>query len=154
MMSDTLRMRDGVIVVVVNLLGDVLAGWRMGSNPPQWQLPQGGRDGDDPVTAAYRELGEEVGLLGVLPQTTSYVLPDHLRAANPRGFDGQTHTWVVFGYGKASLPDLTRATDREFSELRWADMDWLVMHTAEFRKESYRAATPMLASLILGRTLG
>src|SRR6266481_5134349 len=59
---EALPYRAGVGVVVFNARAQVLVGRRIDMTEQAWQLPQGGIDpGEDPKTAALRELAEEIG---------------------------------------------------------------------------------------------
>ena len=55
--------RENVGVMLLNAAGKVFVGQRLDNRTPAWQMPQGGIDpGEDPRTAALRELHEETGV--------------------------------------------------------------------------------------------
>jgi putative (di)nucleoside polyphosphate hydrolase len=133
--------RAGVVTVVVNDRGEVLA-FERSDVRGQWQLPQGGIDvGERPVEAAWRELDEETGLgpgdvelVGEHPDWTVYEWPDHLREQGRRL--GQAHRWFTFRVRRA---DVEPAPDGdEFVDWRWADPRWLIDQVVEFRRPGYR----------------
>ena len=79
-----LPLRSGVGIVVLNKENKVFVAKRIDNPKNFWQMPQGGIDeGEDFLTAAYRELKEEtsitkVELIKELDGFITYELPDHL----------------------------------------------------------------------------
>ena len=58
--------RPNVGLMVLNHAGDVFTAHRVDTRKKGWQMPQGGIDaGEDPYTAALRELKEETGIKSV-----------------------------------------------------------------------------------------
>jgi NUDIX domain len=54
--------RPGVGIMLLNANNDVFVGRRQRTKGKAWQMPQGGIDeGEEPSTAAFRELKEEIG---------------------------------------------------------------------------------------------
>jgi len=76
--------RPCVAMLVFNRDRRVFTGKRRDTSIEAWQLPQGGVDpGEDPETAAFRELEEEIGtanvtLLDRMEEPVRYDLPDEL----------------------------------------------------------------------------
>ena len=61
-----LPLRNGVGIVVLNKENKVFVGKRIDNQKNFWQMPQGGvDDGEDHLSAAYRELEEETGIRNV-----------------------------------------------------------------------------------------
>lgn len=60
-----LESRDSVMVVAVNDNGEIfmLRGFRYPTKSFGWELPGGGGDGEDMLTASKRELEEETGII-------------------------------------------------------------------------------------------
>lgn len=131
--------RANVVAVVTDSTGRVMAFERV-DLPGQWQLPQGGIDiGEEPVDAAWRELGEETGLsrdqvelVEEYPDWTVYEWPS---GARKNGRLGQVQRWFVF---RVLDDDASAAPDGvEFSAWKWVRPEWLVERVVEFRRPSY-----------------
>ena len=128
-MSD-LPYRPCAGVMLVNRDGRVFVGQRMDSTLEAWQMPQGGIDpGEDALTAAIRELGEEAGvmpdrieLLAEAPGTFTYDLPEELIGKVWKGrWRGQTQRWFLFRF-LGEDADIDIATEhQEFRAWRWID---------------------------------
>lgn len=135
-----MHFRANVAAIVVNAGGEVMA-FERSDLPGQWQLPQGGvDDGETPLEAAWRELKEETGLgrkhvelVDEFPEWTAYTFPNGTRK---NGRMGQAQRWFTFRV----RDEATRPTPDgvEFSDWKWVDPAWLVEHTVEFRRPSYR----------------
>ncbi|HRE03603.1 MAG TPA: NUDIX domain-containing protein [Ilumatobacteraceae bacterium] len=132
--------RAGVVVVVRGIDDRVLA-FERGDILGQWQFPQGGlEDGETPIQAAWRELGEETGLgandvmaVAEYPGWVTYEYPPDL--AVKKGRLGQTQRWFLFDALRADIrptPD-----GREFVAWQWVTREWLIEQTAGFRRAAY-----------------
>lgn len=139
--------RAGVGVMLVNGGGQVFVGQRIDSSAEAWQMPQGGIDpGEDPWTAALRELGEETGVLPQLVEPIaetagwlSYDLPDELVGRMWSGrYRGQRQKWYALRFlGRDS--DIRIETEHpEFRAWKWAATDQLEALIVPFKRDLYR----------------
>ncbi|MFQ3595304.1 MAG: RNA pyrophosphohydrolase, partial [Sphingomonadaceae bacterium] len=93
--------------MLLNADNRAFVGQRIDSVVEAWQMPQGGIDeGEDPLTAAMRELEEETGVPGrltrLLAETSdwlSYDLPDELMGRIWGGkYRGQRQKWFALRF--------------------------------------------------------
>jgi putative (di)nucleoside polyphosphate hydrolase len=132
--------------MMVNKTGYIFVGQRLDNNQDAWQMPQGGIDaGEDPETAAYRELLEETGVnqqnvrfLASSSRWLSYDLPEDLIPTLWNGkFRGQKQKWFLFKFlGKDG--DINIATEHpEFSKWKWISKENLLEEIVPFKKSVY-----------------
>lgn len=139
--------RRSVAIALFNTRGQVFMGSRLDTQEA-WQMPQGGIEpGEDILTAALRELEEEVGLppntieiLEVLPQILRYDLPEEVRAHLWSGlYKGQAQTWVAARLiGGEEQINLTLHQKPEFGAWRWIDLHKAPNMTISFKREIYQ----------------
>jgi len=136
--------RPNAGIIVVNREGKVLSARRNDVKIHAWQMPQGGIDeGEDILAAARRELFEETGipkedveLIAIHPDWLKY---DWAKVRKD-GIVGQRQKWFLFHYkGDDSTIDVTKVSEVEFDEWKWADVDTVISEAVDFRKPIYEA---------------
>ena len=135
--------RRGVGVVLINHHNEVWVGQRSDMDEAAWQMPQGGVDkGEDPQTAAVRELEEETSVTAatLIAETDwlQYDLPRDLADQAWKGrYRGQAQKWFLMRFTGEEV-DINIATAHpEFSEWRWLPFDELPDHIVAFKRPMY-----------------
>lgn len=142
----TLPYRPGVGIMLLNQKNLVFVAKRIDMTSEAWQMPQGGIDeGETPMDAALRELGEETGthkaiLLAESRDWITYDLPEELIPKIWGGrFRGQRQKWFAMRF-TGSDRDINIATkDPEFSEWKWVPMQTLPDIIVPFKRDMYQA---------------
>tara|TARA_B110001452_G_C14927532_1_gene324352 strand:- start:70 stop:546 length:477 start_codon:yes stop_codon:yes gene_type:complete len=140
-----LPLRSGVGIVVLNKNGQVFVAKRIDNPKNFWQMPQGGvNQGEDFLTAAYRELEEEtsiknIKLISELDGTTSYELPDHLLGIIWKGkYKGQNQKWFLMRYlGKDNEINI-KTKNPEFLDWKWVELDQITEIVVDFKLHVYK----------------
>lgn len=152
---DHLPYRKGVGIMLLNTQGKVFVAKRIDMTSEAWQMPQGGiDDGEEPQTAALRELKEETGtdkaeIIADSGEWLRYDLPDALVPKLWKGrYRGQEQLWFAMRFtGQDS--DIDIATEHaEFSEWRWADMHTLPELIVPFKRDMYADLAQRFSSLV------
>lgn len=134
-------------VMLLNADGHVFVGQRLDSAADAWQMPQGGIDpGEDPETAALRELAEETGIashlaeiLAISPREHLYDLPPQLMGKLWKGkYRGQRQTWFLMRFLGSDTDVNIETEHQEFRSWQWVKPDLLETLIVPFKKELYR----------------
>ena len=147
--------RENVGVMLLNAAGKVFVGQRLDNRTPAWQMPQGGIDpGEDPRTAALRELHEETGvrpdlveIVAVSDDWITYDLPADLVAKLWQGrYRGQSQKWFLMRI-KGTASDVDIATEhQEFSNWQWLAVDQLADNIVPFKRPVYEQVPAVFAA--------
>jgi putative (di)nucleoside polyphosphate hydrolase len=160
---ETLPYRPCVGQMVINRAGLVWAGRRADSAEDAegagtwWQMPQGGIDpGEDPATAARRELFEETAIRTVtevaeMPGWLTYDLPAELIGRAWGGqYRGQKQKWFAYRFtgddSEISIIPLP-GHEAEFVEWRWTPAGELLDRIVPFKRDVYRQVLSEFARL-------
>ncbi len=150
-----LPLRSGVGIVLLNKENKVFVAKRIDNPKNFWQMPQGGvDDGEDYLSAAFRELEEEtsvknVKLIKEIEGTTSYELPDNLLGIIWKGkYKGQRQKWFLMRYiGKDE--DININTKKpEFLEWKWIDIGRITEVVVDFKLEVYKELQEKIKKII------
>ena len=145
----SLPYRPCVGIMLLNHDKKVWTGERL-DTPGAWQMPQGGIDeGESPLHAALRELGEEISvspeqvdLIGQTADWLRYDLPDHLLGKIWGGrYRGQQQHWFLMRL-KDGLDDSvidTSTKHPEFGRWRWTAPACLSEQIVAFKRPVYDA---------------
>lgn len=138
--------RPCVGVMLVNPQGLIFAGQRIDTDIPAWQMPQGGVDkGEEPDTAALRELWEETGLpadaVQVEARSTDWLAYDLPHDLVPRiwggKYRGQEQLWYLMRFLGTDDQINIASEHPEFSTWKWIGPDELLDSIVSFKKELY-----------------
>lgn len=142
----SLPYRPGVGAMLINAQKQVFVARRIDNTAEAWQMPQGGIDaGEDPLTAIFRELKEEIGtdqaeILAESADWYCYDLPPELAGKIWGGkYRGQRQKWYLLRFNGQDR-DINIATeDPEFLEWRWAEAATLPGLIVPFKRPLYQA---------------
>ncbi len=143
---EKLPYRPNVGVMMINAAGAVFVGQRMDRHKDAWQMPQGGIDaGEDPKTAALRELEEETGVLpelveiiaesnGWLPYDLPHDVVPHFWGGKYRG---QEQKWYLMRFVGQDVQVNIATEHPEFGAWKWLPVEQLVDNIVPFKREVY-----------------
>lgn len=141
-------------VMLLNDAGEVFVGQRIDTTLEAWQMPQGGIDpGEDALSAAIRELGEEAGiapahvaLVAEAPETLLYDLPVELIGKLWGGrWRGQAQRWFLFRF-LGTDADINIETEHpEFRAWCWMAPDQLPHVIVPFKRDLYARLLDLFA---------
>ncbi len=147
-MSDDLKYRRGVGVMLINAQNLVWVGRRVDNRDEAWQMPQGGLDpGETPWAGALRELEEETGIgprlvekLAGHPQQLRYNIPPAIADKLWKGkYRGQIQDWFLARF-LGTDADVNIATEHpEFSHWQWVEPRLLPELIVPFKRDIYHA---------------
>ena len=150
-----LPLRNGVGIVVLNKENKVFVAKRIDNPKNFWQMPQGGVDeGEDLLTAAYRELKEETSISNVklikeIDSTLTYELPDNLLGIIWKGkYKGQKQKWFLMRYLGEDEDINIKTTNPEFLEWKWVDIDKITEIVVDFKLNVYKELKEKVKKII------
>tara|TARA_B100001121_G_scaffold303388_2_gene317307 strand:+ start:533 stop:1009 length:477 start_codon:yes stop_codon:yes gene_type:complete len=150
-----LPLRNGVGIVLLNKDNKVFVAKRIDNPKNFWQMPQGGvNEGEDYLTAAYRELEEEtsinnVELIKEINGISTYELPKHLLGIIWKGrFKGQKQKWFLMRYLGKDESINVKTKKPEFLEWKWIDLDRITDTVVEFKLHVYQELKDKIKKII------
>jgi putative (di)nucleoside polyphosphate hydrolase len=154
-----LPLRSGVGIVVLNKVNKVFVAKRIDNAKNFWQMPQGGVDeGEDYLTAAYRELEEEtsiknVELISELDGLITYNLPEHLLGIIWKGkYKGQSQKWFLMRYLGEDNQINIKTKKPEFLDWKWVDLKEITNLVVDFKLHVYQEVQQKVQRLLVNRS--
>ena len=144
--KEDLPYRPNVGIMIRNRDGDIFVAQRKDHYSDAWQMPQGGIDpGEDPRTAALREMEEETGIpaarVTVVAETDDWItydLPDDLLPNLWGGkYRGQKQKWFLVSFLGEDAEVNIHTTHAEFSAWKWVPPDQVVDAIVPFKRDVY-----------------
>ena len=146
MADDDHLYRRGVGVMLLNRDGKVFVAARIDNPGDAWQMPQGGIDeGEEPWTAALREIEEETGIrpelieqIAQCPERLRYDLPEEWQGKVWGGrWRGQLQHWFLARF-LGTDTDVKLDTDHaEFRSWKWVKPHQLPELIVPFKRDLY-----------------
>ncbi len=154
---DALPYRPCVGLVVLNGQGLVFAAQRLDRHYDAWQMPQGGIDkGEEPRTAALRELEEETGIqparVDVLRESLDWLNYDVPHDLVPKlwggRFRGQKQRWFAVRFLGADTEIDIETEHPEFRTWRWMAAADVIASAVDFKRQTYTQVFEEFADLV------
>ena len=150
-----LPLRTGVGIILLNKENKVFVAKRIDNPKNFWQMPQGGvDDGEDYLTAAYRELKEEtsikdVKLIQELEGSTTYILPKHLLGIIWKGkYKGQKQKWFLMRHINNDQEINIKTKNPEFLDWKWIELDQITDLVVDFKLDVYKELKEKVKKII------
>ena len=150
-----LPLRTGVGIILLNKENKVFVAKRIDNPKNFWQMPQGGvDDGEDYLTAAYRELKEEtsikdVKLIQELEGSTTYILPKHLLGIIWKGkYKGQKQKWFLMRHINNDQEINIKTKNPEFLDWKWIELDQITDLVVDFKLNVYKELKEKIKKII------
>ena len=147
--------RMGVGIIVLNKENKIFVAKRIDNPKNFWQMPQGGVDeGEDFLSAAYRELEEEtsikdVELITEIDEITTYELPDYLLGKIWKGkFKGQKQKWFIMRYLGSDDEININTLKPEFLDWKWTDINSITQIVVKFKLDVYKILQQKIKRII------
>jgi putative (di)nucleoside polyphosphate hydrolase len=149
-----LPLRNGVGIILLNKDNKVFVAKRIDNPKNFWQMPQGGVDGENFLSAAYRELEEEtsikkVKLIKEIDGTTTYELPQHLLGLIWKGkYKGQKQKWFLMQYLGNNDEINIKTKNPEFLDWKWIDLEMITEVVVDFKLKVYEEIKEKVKKII------
>ena len=150
-----LPLRSGVGIILLNKKNKIFVAKRIDNPKNFWQMPQGGIDeGEDYLSAAYRELEEETSITKVelvkeLDGFITYLLPDHLLGIIWKGkYKGQKQKWFIMKFIGEDKEINIQTKKPEFLEWKWIELETLTEIVVDFKLHVYKELKEKIKKVI------
>ena len=150
-----LPLRSGVGIIVLNKDNKIFVAKRIDNPKDYWQMPQGGVDeGEDFLSAAFRELEEETSIKNVklikeIDEMISYELPNNLLGIIWKGkFRGQKQKWFLMRYLGKDEDINIKTKNPEFLDWKWIELDEITNVVVDFKLHVYQLLKEKIKKII------